>query len=335
MDVSPNFANELFIAIAEGGFVPGCVYRCEHGRLEVNENLVRLLNFSTSGQDSGETVDVGMITAPELVERDTAIYDGIARGGEPRQWETELTGGDGSRVQAQMAGVPGAAGAAHVLVFAKDSVEDRHSLVSWLLTQHDEDRRTISRRLHDATAQNLAALSMNLSMMTALIRENPQAGTILTECANLVSHALSDIRSVAYSLHPPLLDELGLETALRSYAQAFESLTAIHTILEIPDAFPRLPSETESSLFRIVQEYLSFLHRNGDPTECRVTLNHTSDADAMVISDNGTPFAPDSPSGELSLALLAMRERARQIGGRVTILAQPHGTTIRVIIARS
>ncbi len=135
-----------------------------------------------------------------------------------------------------------------------------------LLRAQDYERRRIARELHDSTAQLLAALSINLSRLqdARAGAGPPQAGALRGR--ELAAACFAEIRTVTYLLHPPLLDEIGLASALEAYAQGFNQRTGIQVEIKIPPDFGRLSPELEATLFRIVQEGLANVHKHsGSP----------------------------------------------------------------------
>lgn len=241
-----------------------------------------------------------------------------------------LVGAAGNPIPVRLIEMPeGDSGAATWLCFAIGESVDK-ALIDFLLSRDDEDKARMARRLHDTTAQNLAALSMNLSMLDGMqLGENAQH--LLDECLALTRECLSEVRSLSYSIQPPLLGELGLVSALRSYVDAYGKRTDASIDLRISADFSRLPGETEARLFAILQERLSWLERTRKPVRCVLELGVEDGESFILLSDDA--ICP--PSEALSLSYAVIQERARLAGARLTITARPRGTEIRVIIARS
>jgi len=211
------------------------------------------------------------------------------------------------------------------------------TLASSLLDRADDESRAIARKLHDTTAQNLAALAMSLSMLTPLPQDIGRVESAIAECSRLTTDSLSEIRRVSYLLYPPLLDELGLEAALRTYTQAYYRETGISVKVGITTPLERMPLKTETRLLRIVQERLTYLARHTDVTGCEVKFTEQAAGLELRISDDAHPERNMSEEAleDLGLSIAVMRERARQIGSSMSVESQPQGTTIRAIIARS
>jgi two-component system, NarL family, sensor kinase len=204
------------------------------------------------------------------------------------------------------------------------------------LQAHDEELKALAARLHDTTAQNLAALAMNLSLMEPLVAGDARLRQMLAECSEITADCVKEVRTLSYLLYPPLLDELGLPQALRSYAQAFQRATGMEVALELPRDFPRLAPEVEYGLFRIVQERLMVLSRKFGRSACRIAMRHGSKAIELSIW-NAAPAADGeaiSPSREPTPGTIALYERARKIRCKLDISAHGGGTEIRARIPR-
>jgi signal transduction histidine kinase len=130
-----------------------------------------------------------------------------------------------------------------------------------------QERRRIARELHDSTGQALAALKMNLNRLVNLGKLSPEQAENVSESLALVETITTEIRTISHLLHPPLLDEIGLVSALRGLVEGFSKRSGIETSLRIDENFSQLPSEVEISIYRIVQECLTNIHRHsGSPT---------------------------------------------------------------------
>jgi signal transduction histidine kinase len=211
-------------------------------------------------------------------------------------------------------------------------------LASRLLRLQDEERRRIGRELHDGVGQLLAAMSMNAS---SLERESsnlsPEAGRCLEENRNLLEQASSDIRTMSYLFHPPLLDELGLQSALKWYVEGFAERSKIAASLELPVDLGRLPKDHEMCLFRLVQESLTNIHRHSESSTALVMLWRTPGEVRMEVSDEGRGIHQEIQSkiasGEnAGVGLRGMQERVKQIGGTLEIHSNGKGTSVLVTL---
>lgn len=228
-----------------------------------------------------------------------------------------------------------------VLAVAVDASARRKSehalaqLSGRLLQMQDQERRRIARELHDTTGQNLGALSINLSMLLAAGGLDPRAREALEESIALADASVSEIRAMSYLLHPPLLDEMGLASALRAYCDGYSERTGISVDLEVSAPLPRLPQAIEITLFRIVQEGLANIHRHSGSRTATLRLQHSSDVVELEVADHGRGLPPGILEWDVTrigIGIAAMRERARQLGGRLIIASSETGTILHVVL---
>jgi PAS domain S-box-containing protein len=205
-----------------------------------------------------------------------------------------------------------------------------------LMRLQDEERRRIGRELHDSTGQNLAALKLNLSRLS---HSNlpPELEKIVPESMALTERMLSDIRTLSYLLHPPLLDELGLASALKTYIEGFSGRSGLPVHFEAPSQLGRLTPELETAIFRIVQEGLTNAHRHSGSSQCWVAIRTTGETVSLMVRDDGAGLPTgllhplrDEP-GLVGVGLSGMQERARQLGGTLDIESDG-GCLIRAVL---
>jgi len=207
-----------------------------------------------------------------------------------------------------------------------------------LLKAQDEERRRIARELHDGVGQLLAAMNMNLStLLSKASKLGPDAAKAVEENRNLVDQALRDIRTMSYLLHPPLLDEIGLASALQWYLGGFAERSKIAASLEIAPDLGKLHRDLELSLFRIVQECLTNIHRHSGSLTARVRLYRIRGEVVLEVSDEGTGIPRDvysriSSGKGFGLGLRGIRERLRQFGGRLELKSNETGTVVRAVL---
>jgi signal transduction histidine kinase len=202
----------------------------------------------------------------------------------------------------------------------------------------DEERRRIARELHDSVGQLLAAINMNSSFVQAEChRLSPDAAKRVSENVAMVDEASRQIRTISYLLHPPLLDEIGLASALHWYVEGFSERSKIDTKVDIPQKFAGLSKEMELSMFRVVQECLTNIHRHaGSPTaEIRIVQDET--CLRVEIEDNGKGIPAEKQSafgtsGHAGVGLRGMRERLRQLGGTLQVQSNGHGTRVTAVL---
>ena len=212
-----------------------------------------------------------------------------------------------------------------------------HQLSRDLLRAQDYERRRIARELHDSTAQLLAALSINLSRLREPGLEPDRQRQVLAEAGELAAACSAEIRTVTCLLHPPLLEEVGLASALQSYAQGFNQRTGIQVEIKIPPDFGRLSSELEETLFRIVQEGLSNVQKHSGSQLAVVLLERDPQEVRLVLQDRGRGF-PQALCGQtkgfvrFGIGIIGMRERAEQLGGRVELTSNDNGARLSVTL---
>jgi len=196
-----------------------------------------------------------------------------------------------------------------------------------LLRSQDEERRRLARDLHDSVGQNLVGLQLILSQM-GVGEAHRQS---LKAASELVDQTLNEIRTLSHLLHPPLLDEVGLTSALRGYLEGFMSRTGIVTICRIPAEFGRLEGNTELALFRIVQEALGNIYRHSGSREATVEIAFLEGVVQLTVADRGRGIPPEMLSpGRGGVGLGSMRQRAAQLGGNLDVQTGPGGTSVVV-----
>jgi PAS domain S-box-containing protein len=216
--------------------------------------------------------------------------------------------------------------------------EELRALSASLLSVQDEERRRIARELHDSTAQNLAGLAMNLSLLmtAAATVSDPSLQRILSDSRALAEQCSREVRNLSYLLHPPLLDDLGLAPALKSYIAGFGQRTGIEVQLDVPPDLGRLAPEIETALFRIVQEGLTNVHRHSGSTRAAIRLALTDREVKLTVEDEGAGSASRAIEDgvRLGVGIPGMRERAKQLGGHMDIDSGHDGTIVTVSLPR-
>jgi len=205
-----------------------------------------------------------------------------------------------------------------------------------LLQSRDEERRRIAGELHDATGQKLAAAAMYLSQIdrsSSTLTQTEQEA--LTKSLALLDESSQEIRTLSYLLHPPLLDERGLLSALPWYVEGFSMRSEIKVVCDIAPNVGRLPQEIEMALFRIVQEGLSNIHRHSGSPEAVIGLQKKGQAIRLEVRDSGKGFPAKRPDGlpvVMGVGITSMRERVRQLHGQMEVHSDSQGTTICVTL---
>ncbi len=223
----------------------------------------------------------------------------------------------------------------------KANEETLRNLSGRLLRLQDEERRRISRDLHDVTGQKLALLSMDLSSIVKHkdVAKNEEINRLILECVGLSNDVNKEIRTLSYLLHPPLLDELGLSSAVEWFSQGFESRTGIRVGVDIPGSFARLAPDAEVALFRIVQESLANVHRYSGSATAYVRARSDAGEVRLEIGDFGKGIGKESQKTDraslapLGVGIQGMKERVRQLSGTLEITSrQGKGTVVTAIL---
>ena len=221
----------------------------------------------------------------------------------------------------------------------KHAEDELRKLSGELLRLQDEERRRISRDLHDSTGQDLVALATTVSELHASIPSSSRKLRKLTsECQALADQCIREVRTLSYLLHPPMLDEAGLEDAIRHYASGFTQRTGIEIELEISPVLGRVKSDSEMALFRVVQESLTNIQRHSGSRKAKIRIERDPGMIALEISDEGSGIQGNlrRQNGKLSFRLgvgiPSMQERVNLIGGQLEIDSTNQGTTVRVTI---
>jgi PAS domain S-box-containing protein len=213
----------------------------------------------------------------------------------------------------------------------KRSEEALRVLSGQLLRTQDEERRRIARELHDSAGQILAAVCMNLTPLTSENGKLPRsAAKAINESIGYVKELSNQLRTISHLLHPPLLDEVGLSSALRAFLEGFEERSKIKVSLEIPNNFDRLPPELETAIFRIVQECLTNIHRHSGSRVAVIRVARDGNELKLEVGDRGKGM-PSGGSGShrrVGVGIQGMRERIAQFGGRFEIHSNKKGTTV-------
>ena len=210
--------------------------------------------------------------------------------------------------------------------------------LSWrLLRTQDDERRHVARELHDSAGQTLTVLGINLALFIQKAGRNaPELAVDAERIQEAVQQLHREIRTTSYLLHPPLLDESGLSSALEWYVQGLVERSGLDIALSIPKDFGRLPGNVELAIFRLVQECLTNIHRHSGSKTARIRLMRDAEQVTVEVSDHGKGMSAAKlgaiQSGGSGVGIRGMRERLRQFGGSLNIKSGPAGTQVQVTI---
>jgi PAS domain S-box-containing protein len=211
----------------------------------------------------------------------------------------------------------------------QDSEQSLRRLSGHLLRMQDEERRRLGRELHDSVGQYLAAVKMGLDSM------RPEENDQLAECVRIVEQAMKEIRTISYVLYPPMLEEMGLRSAIPWYLDGFAKRSGIKITFEIGADIGRLSRDVELAFFRVLQEGLTNVHRHSDSQTAEVRVMAQEGLVSLEVSDKGKGIPPGGLEssrdavGALGVGLRGMTERMRQLGGNLELFSSGTGTTVR------
>jgi signal transduction histidine kinase len=215
---------------------------------------------------------------------------------------------------------------------ARESEESLRHLTSRLLHVQDEERRRISRELHDSLGQYLAGVKMNLEMFARSHSGDP----LLTKSIQLLDDSIAETRTISHLLHPPLLEEVGFASAANWYVQGFSERSGVAVSIDVPEDLGRLPREVELVLFRVLQETLTNIHRHSKSPKAEVSLRSQPGKVILRVEDHGYGI-PDqrlktfqAKGTGFGIGLSGMRERVRELNGHLDIQSNSSGTTVAV-----
>ncbi len=201
-----------------------------------------------------------------------------------------------------------------------------------VVQMQDEERRRIARELHDSVGQYLGAISMNVATLGDRVPAEVQPR--VQEILKVVDTCIKDVRTISHLLHPPLLDEIGLSSALDWYVNEFSKRGRIAVTLEMPPELGRIKFETETAVFRIVQEALTNIYRHSGARNARISIESDASTLRLQISDDGRGISPDIltriAAGQSGVGVTGMSERVRLLGGRFHIESDQRGTRLHV-----
>lgn len=206
-----------------------------------------------------------------------------------------------------------------------------------VLRIQDEERRRVARDLHDTVGQTLTALKLTLSALETAVTRDPKTTDFLAELNGLADQALQEIRATSYLLHPPLLDESGFAAAASWYVDGFNKRSPIQVRLELPEGV-RLPGSVEIVLFRVLQESLTNITKHAGAATVDVLLQVDPKAISLSVRDYGKGISAEklakmnSSGADVGVGIAGMRERLKELGGRLAIESDSTGTRLNACV---
>ncbi len=215
--------------------------------------------------------------------------------------------------------------------------EDIRNLSANILEIQDEERRRIAREFHDSAGQTLTALGLSLAELAQRAEViSPELAKQGKEIEGMVQQLHREIRTTSYLLHPPLLDEAGLKSALSWYVQGVSERSGMEIDLSIPEDFGRLPADVELAMFRVVQECLTNIHRHSGSTIARISISRLGERVCVEVRDQGKGMPPERlaeiQSRGSGVGIRGMRERLRHFSGEMKIDSSDAGTCVSVTL---
>jgi len=268
-----------------------------------------------------------------LGERESRLMDLLARQAadylERRQTEEELRQGAEQIAEAHQELEKRVQERTAKLNIANQNLQQ---LSAHLLHSQDEERRRLARELHDSVGQLLTAIKMNSAAFQSR-KLDPDLQKVAMDNSFLIDQLLREIRTMSHLLHPPLLDEVGLASALRWYVDGYSERSKIAVELDIAPDIQRLGHDMEIAIFRVVQECLTNIHRHSGSPNAVVRLAQEDGQIRLEVKDEGKGIPVEkqlalSSSGHLGVGFRGMRERVHQLGGSLEVQSDVAGTTI-------
>lgn len=214
----------------------------------------------------------------------------------------------------------------------KQAEADHQKLVASLLHAEEDERRRIARELHDTTAQHLAVLKLNFTRLCELQGE-PADPQLATDSFRLLDQALQEIRTLTYLLHPPLLEQFGLEGALKDFASGISRRNEIKIVVHSDDYEGRLSPTIELTLFRVIQESVTNAIRHSGTKEILIRLARDAQDARVEVQDFGSGFPTCSESSRRAgVGISSMHERLALVGGTLSVESDPEGVTVQASV---
>jgi signal transduction histidine kinase len=205
-----------------------------------------------------------------------------------------------------------------------------------LMKAQDEERRRVARELHDSAGQLVLAVGCAIEEADRHADDPAAVLQCLEQARSLLEHLAKEVRTTSYLLHPPLLDECGLASAIRWYADGLAKRSGLQIELSLPENLGRLPEDLEITLFRIVQECLSNIHRHSGSPTARISIEREGGMIAMKVEDDGKGIPAGLLNGGMALysgvGLAGMRERVNYLAGEMIIDSNSKGTRIVITL---
>jgi PAS domain S-box-containing protein len=326
-----------------------------------NKGAERLFGY-TAEEAIGQNIT--LIIPSDRRAEEATILEKLRRGERVEHFDTIRARKDGGMVEVSLTISPVKDAAGHVVGASKvardiserrmaekalqkgydkleSMVEERTASVRQLslklLTVQDEEHRTIARELHDSLGQDLAAIKMDVRRVRKMVSDG-QLAELLSQLFESLEKCMSETRTISHLLHPPLIDELGFAAAARWYTEGFSERSGITVNLQLSNASERLPRAVELPLFRILQATLSNVHRHAASSSVDIHFEVTARQAKLEVKDYGKGIDAEllkrfeASGAGVGIGLAGMRERLRELGGRLEVESDATGTLIRALV---
>lgn len=313
----------------------------EDGKLlDVNDSFVRIMGFSREESIGRTSVELSLWNCSD---RDDFLDEFGQAGRVCSRQLTIRTKSDQNLIVNVSSELLEVAGRKCLLSVCEDITERKRAeeqlrrLSGQLLRSQDEERRSIARDLHDSTGQNLVVLATSLAQLQVSIPSTSRKSRkLVSESQALADQCIREVRTLSYLLHPPMLDEAGLEDAICLYAEGFTKRSGIQVQLEVSPQLGRFDRDVELTLFRVVQESLTNIRRHSGSLQAKIRIGRDPGKITLEISDQGSGISGNQQNGRsplgLGVGIASMQERVKLIGGRLDIESSCCGTLVRVTV---
>jgi PAS domain S-box-containing protein len=324
----------------------------ETGAIIWSDNMYRLRGFTPREVALTEEFCSGLLTPPDRERGKELLAQAIASGqsGE-HEFRAAIKDGTLRVFQTRFSAVISESGKVLRIVGTTQDITDRklaeekiqeseallRRLTQDLMRAQDTERRQIARDLHDSTGQDLVALATNLGRLRGAIpSSNRKLRKLVAQAEALTERTIAEVRTLSYLLHPPMLEEGGLEDAILHCLQGFSSRSGISVKLEISRGLGRIDADLELALFRVVQESLANIQRHSGSSEATIRIQRSPGKVTLEVSDKGSGISSRKENGGtplIGVGIPSMQERMKQIGGMLEIESGDQGTTIRATVS--
>lgn len=302
-----------------------------------NHGAERLFGYTAEEMIGNSTL---LLTPSDHVKIALSIKSRVRSGESVYRFESVRRSKDGTLLEVELSVFPlrdedgsilGTTAIVRNITEQKRADEQLRLLSQRLLRVQDEERRRIARELHDSTAQLLAALAINLGRICESSRplSNQVREQLLAEAIILAENALLEVRTQSYLLHPPLLDERGLAAALAFFIDGFTKRSGIHVEFRAPKVMTRLTNALELTIFRIVQESLTNVHRHSGSGRAEIELREADHWIELIVRDFGRGLNRDASTAP-GVGIAGIRERTKELGGSMTVESASPGVRLQV-----